>query len=838
MIKINRISGKFLPVLVALMVVLCMVAPSFAEEAAMQASGETQEAAQEEAAQSADGTGNSDEDNSGAAASGEDGSVSSEGNAENDEATGEEAVEESGNAVSAAASNDTTGEAAVSASADSGETKSVKAASNNTIADGTYIPSSYTCVNSSGSDKSTLITCKYVTISENKTKAKIVITSAYYSNITIGETAYSGKNDVDEGTSTFVVPVEINQDYTIKAYSDKMSRLISYTLNITIDENSQTTTADSGDDAISSIISDDDDDDTDDPSGDSGSSGDSGTSGDGDSSGTESGNSGSSDSSSGTTTGGASLVATWADGTYQVLADTNSNMFNITTNSSGEKRVTLVKSGSKLTVTIVLTGTSYDKLYLGTKESAAKASSSKYIKYKESNGYYTYTFNISANQMNTWIDLAAHSTKSGNWFDRQIIFYTSGAKKVSSSATTVPTTKKTTSSTSSSSSSSKSTTVSASANTAAVSNATNLADGTYTADKFSWSGGSGKLSYIKCNKITVKNGRAYATIEFGSTHYDMLKANGTVYYNIGSGNSTFEIPVKLNANNTIIGRTTAMSTPHWVQYTIYIYSAAAAAAGDGGSVVLSGDTIGKTELSEEAPEIIGLEYESTVDIESAKLFKIYKYEGDITLVQVDISSESSLDYGDGEDDSTASDSGDSEYDEEGNEVSKTQNQITAELSQNNVVNYLIAPEDAELPAGIEKECIVITLPVEKAYATNTEITDILTAIGIDEESILIEENAEEPDYSKIVDEEVGLALLDESVIPAKGEKDEDAVEEATEALEQMELRFATLEIPVMICRAEAEADETAQAEWVKVYGAVFGCLDEAVTYFDENDSND
>ena len=65
--------------------------------------------------------------------------------------------------------------------------------------------------------------------------------------------------------------------------------------------------------------------------------------------------------------------------------------------------------------------------------------------------------------------------------------------------------------------------------TRAVNASTTLKDGVYTPDSFSWSGGSGRLAYIRCDKITVTNGKAYATIVFGSSSYDQLKANGRIY---------------------------------------------------------------------------------------------------------------------------------------------------------------------------------------------------------------------------------------------------------------------------------------------------------------------
>ena len=64
-----------------------------------------------------------------------------------------------------------------------------------------------------------------------------------------------------------------------------------------------------------------------------------------------------------------------------------------------------------------------------------------------------------------------------------------------------------------------------------VNSSTSLKDGTYTPDKFSWSGGSGRTS-ISCSKVTVKNGKAYATISFSSDSYAYVKASGSKYLSL------------------------------------------------------------------------------------------------------------------------------------------------------------------------------------------------------------------------------------------------------------------------------------------------------------------
>ena len=58
------------------------------------------------------------------------------------------------------------------------------------------------------------------------------------------------------------------------------------------------------------------------------------------------------------------------------------------------------------------------------------------------------------------------------------------------------------------------------------------------------------------------------------------------------------------------------------------------------------------------------------------------------------------------------------YDEEGKVITKSKGEYTEELYRNNVVNYLLVPEDYEVPAGLEKDYIIITVPSEKSFAAS------------------------------------------------------------------------------------------------------------------------
>ncbi len=633
-----------------------------------------------------------------------------------------------------------------------------------------------------------------------------------------------------------------------------------------------------------------------------------------------------------------------------------------------------VKKNGTMTATITLTGDGYDYVYMGTPAQAKRAGKKNWIKAKVKNGYYS--FNVPVSALDKRLNITPHSKKyeedgdvtTEPWRpDKWIMFYSGGAKKVKD-GTTISTGSRSGDSGSSSGNQTKFNNDNkadkeskwkddSGKSTSAVNNSTSLKDGVYTPDRFSWSGGSGRLAYIRCNKITVKGGKAYATIEFSSSKYDSLKANGRVYSKQGGGNSKFVIPVKLNANNTIIGRTTAMSQPHWIKYTIFIYKAGATAGkGSGSGAGTDGHVTNTKELTKEAPDLLGLKAEGAVDVKYATKFKIFKYEKGITLIALDQASGTALQKKENAEDQkdakgaddqkdeqnsgeetgsagtmpsdvlvnadgtalvtsealakadgsasamiarTVSRSGGSEtiqtvadadavnasaeetaeaeasqndgaqstgeakveYDEEGKPIAKTENEVTAELYENNVVNYLIVPKGTELPAGLEKDCIIIEQPVDKSFVASEDMltemdlmkqTGAIDSIGMKESEVSSEavkkalkkgditamDSYEKPDYKHMIKAGTDLAVLPEAVLPEKVTKDSTAEQEElskqkTAKLRTLQSRFATLGIPVMINRASDEKDSYARAEWIKVCGAIFGEEKQADQLFQE-----
>ena len=466
------------------------------------------------------------------------------------------------------------------------------------------------------------------------------------------------------------------------------------------------------------------------------------------------------------------IVEKLEDGDYNASVENNNSMFNVI------KCVLSAKNG-EYTATITLSGTGYDMLYLGTAENAAAADESAYIAYAvDDEGKYTFTFPVA--KMDEEIAIAAHAVKSGRWSDKPLIFKSEGldligGAEVNPTPTPEPTVTPAPSETPA---------PELDGSTGKVDSSTALADGTYTPDKFSWSGGSGRIS-ISCSKVTVSGGQAVATLVFSSSNMGYVKANGRKYYpSVSGGASTFNIPVNLNANNKIIGMTTAMSAAHEVTYTIYIY-------------IQGADASTSTAADAEAPSIVGLTYESTEEMEYAQLVHIYRYEGGFTAIEVD-----------------------------------------------GVGRFLTVPENAEIPVGLEEDAMLIDLPIESVYVAGEnalkmidgieipEEKDIVTAIGsenieltrMNAEALVYAGECDAPDYAALLKSACDFAIMSEIFAVDEGE-------ELPEELVEIKDRFALLGIPMFVDRSMDEESEHAQLEWIKVYGILLGCEDEAVAAF-------
>ena len=232
------------------------------------------------------------------------------------------------------------------------------------------------------------------------------------------------------------------------------------------------------------------------------------------------------------------LASELRDGVYQIQVDSSSSMFRI------EACELTVNDGS-MTADMKMGGTGYLKLYMGTGEEAAKAPEEKMIPFEEAaDGSHHFTVPVEA--LDKELDCAAFSKKKEKWYDRVLVFR---ADSLPADALT------------------------GAAQVTAES--LGLADGCYTVE-VSMEGGSGRVSVESPAKLVVKDQKAVAEVVWSSPNYDYMKVGEEKFLPVNQGGETsvFEIPVTVfDRKMAVAADTTAMSTPHEIEYTLLFDSA-------------------------------------------------------------------------------------------------------------------------------------------------------------------------------------------------------------------------------------------------------------------------
>ena len=225
------------------------------------------------------------------------------------------------------------------------------------------------------------------------------------------------------------------------------------------------------------------------------------------------------------------------DGVYAITVDSSSSMFKIVS-------CQLTVENGKMTAVMTMGGTGYLYLCMGTGEEAAAADEDSYIPFVEDeSGAHTYTVPVEA--LDCGIDCAAFSKNKEMWYDRTLVFRADSLPMDAFADGVIATVE-----------------------------SLGLKDGSYTIG-VTLSGGSGRASVESPAQLTVENGVAAAVIVWSSSNYDYMKVDGVQYDPISTeGNSAFNIPVLgFDFQMPVLADTTAMSTPHEVEYTLYFDSA-------------------------------------------------------------------------------------------------------------------------------------------------------------------------------------------------------------------------------------------------------------------------
>ena len=195
----------------------------------------------------------------------------------------------------------------------------------------------------------------------------------------------------------------------------------------------------------------------------------------------------------------------------------------------------------------------------------------------------------------------------------------------------------------------------------------------------------------------------------------------------------------------------------------------------------------------DAPEVSGLNCQGKLKLDYAECYDVYYYESDYQLIDVHDSAQ-----------------------------------------------YLLVPEGAEAPEGLDDSIIVLQKPLDKIYLAASSTMALFRALdsmdnikmsGIDASGWYIEEAKQamedgkiqfagkysEPDYEMLVDQDCDVAI--ESTMILHTPKVQEMIED--------------LDIPVFIDRSSYETHPLARTEWIKLYGAMLDKEEEAYSFFDE-----
>ena len=232
-------------------------------------------------------------------------------------------------------------------------------------------------------------------------------------------------------------------------------------------------------------------------------------------------------------------AAALPDGVYTAKFNTDSSMFHA--NEAVDGMGTLTVENGTMTFHVSLQSQKIVNLYPGMAADAPAHESDwlqptvDTVTYSDGTSDEVYGFDIPVAAVDTDFQLAILGTK-GTWYDHTVSI--SDAKPAAEPA-------------------------------AAAAAVEIPADGSYTC-AVTLEGGSGRATVESPAALTVTDGVMTATIVWSSPNYDYMLVDGEKYLPVNTdGNSTFEIPVAaLDTPLAVVGDTTAMSTPHEIDYTL------------------------------------------------------------------------------------------------------------------------------------------------------------------------------------------------------------------------------------------------------------------------------
>lgn len=308
-------------------------------------------------------------------------------------------------------------------------------------------------------------------------------------------------------------------------------------------------------------------------------------------------------------------------------------------------------------------------------------------------------------------------------------------------------------------------------------------------------GGSGKATVESPAEVSVTGENKTVKLVWSSSHYDYMLVDGVRFDNEATPeeHSVFTIPFsQFDKAFTVIGDTTAMSTPHEIEYTLTVYSP------DNENEDAAAE---KEVLSESAsikPDLSGYTYVSSLKLQYATEYSVDFYQ-----------------------------------DENGNQFSF----IT--IGEGDAAQYFIYPEKAGTFKGNVKGATVLGA-IDKTYLVSTSVMDLLESIdalsnvrlsGTDindwyipqakklmkSKDILYAGKYSAPDYELLLTEGCNLAIENTMIYHKPSVKE----------------KLEALGIPVIVEQSSYEKNPLGRLEWIKFYGLLYNKMDEANDIFEK-----
>lgn len=329
-----------------------------------------------------------------------------------------------------------------------------------------------------------------------------------------------------------------------------------------------------------------------------------------------------------------------------------------------------------------------------------------------------------------------------------------------------------------------------------------MEEGIYRAD-IQLEGGTGRASVVSPAVLTITDGNAYVVIQWSSSHYDYMVVDDEKYFPVNTdGNSTFEIPVRaFDEPIPVIADTTAMSTPHEIEYTMTFHLVEDMQSGESAgqnSAEESAETEENIENGDAGEGAFGqktdivwkdaagisqeLIWDHSMELQYAKEFHADFYKDDYVLLQI---------------------AGDTEY--------------------------LLIPEGKAVPKDISSDIVILQQPLHNIYLVASAVMDMFISMdaldtlrfsGLKQDSWYLEKAVQAmqsgdilyagkysaPDYEQILKEKCGLAIENTMIYHTPAVK------------EQLE-KFG---VPVLVDYSSYEEEPFARMEWIKLYGLLIG----------------